>query len=485
MPVALVAALAGAAASAAAAGAGYGAFFAALMGAAAAVGTAYILGSMRIPDKKRLSSEARTVSTRSPDAARQLIYGEARVGGIVTYIESTNAAGNLHQVITFSGHPISSYRDFYFNDTVVPFSLATGSPTSGGYASNAYLEVKYGAVGEVAFPTLVAVSAAKWTSSHLQSGCASVYLQLSANSDLFPSGPPNLSAVLRGRAVYDPRTSATVWSNNPALCVADFLSDATYGLAVPYVYIDSASLIAAANVCDERVAVTAYTSSIALSVDTTNDWLVFPIPEDKLYLGDKVTIVSSTASYPSPLAAATPYYVVRPASTDNPNTRVQLAETYAKALAGDVINLTTAGGGNLTLVHVDQPRYTLNGSFDCGQSPETLITGMLTAMAGISRRVGGKWYISAGAYQTPVLTLDENDLRGMIKTTTRRSRRDIFNAVKGKFISPANKWQPVDFPAYTSAAYKAEDNGETIYSDIDLPLTNNSAMAQRIAKIEL
>ena len=485
MPVALAAAFAGAAASSAAVGAGYGAFAAAMIGAAAAVGTAYILGSMRIPDKKQLQSEARTVSTRSPDAARQIIYGEARVGGIITYIEATNGAGNLHQVITFAGHKISSYRNFFLNEYIVPFSLSTGSPTSGGYASNAYLEVKYGAVGEVAFPTLRAVSASKWTSSHLQSGCASAYLQLSANPDLFPSGPPNLSAVIRGRLVYDPRTTSTVWSNNPALCLADFLSDTTYGLGAPYADIDSASLIAAANVCDERVAVIAYTSSIASSVDTTNNWIVFSVAEDKFYLGDKVTIVSSTASYPAPLAAATPYYVVRPASTDNPDTRVQLATSYANALAGTVADLTTAGGGNITLVHVDQPRFTLNGSFDCGQSPETLITGMLSAMAGISRRVGGKWYINAGAYQTPAITLDENDLRGPIKTTTRRSRRDIFNAVKGKFISPSNKWQPVDFPAYTSATYKAEDNNETIYSDIDLPLTNNSAMAQRIAKINL
>jgi hypothetical protein len=483
MPVALAAAFAGAAASSAAAG--YGTFIAAMAGAAAAVGTAYILGSMLAKPAKRLPSEARTVTMRSPDSPRQIIYGETRVGGVITYIEATNGAGNLHQVVTFAGHEVSAYRDFYFNDLVVPFSLSTGTPTSGGYASNAYIEVKYGATGEVSFPTLTALSAGKWTSAHLQNGCASVYVQLSANADLFPSGPPNLSAVIRGRKVYDPRTAATVWSNNPALCLADFLADDTYGLAVSYDDIDSASLTAAANVCDERVAVVAYTSAAVASVDTTNNWLVFPAVEDKFYLGDKVTISSSTASYPSPLAAATSYYVVRPAATANAGLYVQLAETYAKALAGDVINLTTAGGGTITLAHVDQPRYTLNGSFDCGQSPDTLITAMLSAMAGMSRRVGGKWYISAGAYLSPAITLDEGDLRGAIKATTRRSRRDIFNAVKGKFISPTNKWQPVDFPAYTSATYKAEDNDETIYSDIDLPLTNNSAMAQRIAKITL
>jgi hypothetical protein len=267
-----------------------------MIGATAAVGTAYILGSMMAKEAKRLPSEARTVTMRSPDSPRQIIYGETRVGGIITYIEATNGAGNLHQVITFAGHEVSAYRDFYFNDQVVPFSLAAGTPTSGGYASNAYIEVKYGTTGEVSFPTLTAVSAGKWTSSHLQNGCASAYLQLSANPDLFPSGPPNLSAVIRGRKVYDPRTAATVWSNNPALCLADFLADDTYGLAVTYADIDSASLIAAANVCDERVAVVAYTSAAVASVDTTNNWLVFPAVEDKFYLGDKVTISSSTAS---------------------------------------------------------------------------------------------------------------------------------------------------------------------------------------------
>lgn len=481
MPVAIAAAVVG---SLVADAIGMG-VIGAIVGALAAVATSYVLGSMLAKPAKRMEAEARTVTTRSPDAPRQVLYGETRVGGTVTYIESTNGAGNLHQVITFSGHEIAGYRDFYFNEYAVPFSLTTGLPTSGSYVSNAYIETKLGASAEVAFPTLVALSASKWTSNHKQDGCASVYLQLSANPDLFPAGPPNLSATIRGRKVYDPRTAATVWSNNPALCVADYLNSSTYGLNTSYNDIDTASLIAAANVCDERVAVIAYTSSAVATVDTTNNRLTFGVPEEKFYLGDGVTIASSTASLPAPLAAATTYYVVRPASTNDPRYYVQLATSYANALAGTVIDLTTAGGGTITLSHVDQARYTLNGSFNLDQTPDSIITAMLTAMAGMSRRVAGKWYISAGAYATPALTLDEGDLRGSIQVTSRMSRRDTFNAVKGKFISPANKFQPADFPAYTSAAYKAEDGNETIYSDIDLPFTNNSAMAQRIAKIIL
>jgi hypothetical protein len=457
----------------------------AIVGAMAAVATSYVLGSMLAKPAKRLEAEARTISSRSPDAERQIIYGEARVGGTVTYIEATEGAGNLHQVFTFCGHEISAYRDFFFNEYVVPFSLTTGLPTSGGYSSNAYIEVKLGAAGEVAFPTLVALSASKWTSDHKQEGCASAYLQLSANPDLFPAGPPNFSALIRGKKVYDPRTSTTAWSNNPALCLADYLNNSAYGLGASYSDIDTTSLTAAANVCDERVTVVAYTSSAVSSVDTTNNWLTFAAQEEKFYLGDGVTISSSTASLPSPLVAATTYYVVRPAGTNDPRYYVQLATSYANALAGTVIDLTTAGGGTITLAHINQPRYTLNGAFDLGETPDTIITGMLTAMAGITRRVAGKWYISAGAYATPAITLDENDLRGPIKSTVRMSRRDTFNAVKGKFISPTNKWQPTDFPAYASTAYKTEDGEETIYTDIDLPFTNNSAMAQRIAKIML
>jgi hypothetical protein len=67
---------------------------------------------------------------------------------------------------------------------------------------------------------------------------------------------PNITAIVKGKKVYDPRTDTTVWSENPALCIADYLADTTYGLGASYTTdIANADLIAAANICDEQVAI--------------------------------------------------------------------------------------------------------------------------------------------------------------------------------------------------------------------------------------
>lgn len=132
-----------------------------------------------------------------------------------------------------------------------------------------------------------------------------------------------------------------------------------------------------------------------------------------------------------------------------------------------------------------EPRYTLNGAVSLAQDPMTTTREMLSAMAGTMADISGQFHIHAGAYRLPVMDLGLGDARGPLRITTRLSMADNFNAVRGKFISPDNDWQPDDFPPYQSAVYLAEDNGERIWRDIELPYTQSTSMAQRLAKIEL
>ena len=88
----------------------------------------------------------------------------------------------------------------------------------------------------------------------------------------------------------------------------------------------------------------------------------------------------------------------------------------------------------------------------------------------------------AGAYVTPTVTLDENDLASGLTVSTAISARDSFNAIKGQFVSPASDYQATDYPAITSTTFETEDNGERRYLNLDLPFTDNAARAQRIAK---
>jgi hypothetical protein len=104
---------------------------------------------------------------------------------------------------------------------------------------------------------LPAESEAGWTLNHRLQGIANIYVRLKFDTDAFPSGIPTVSALVRGKKVYDPRTSTTAYSANPALCIRDYLTDTKYGLGVTADELDDTAFIDAANACDESVALAA------------------------------------------------------------------------------------------------------------------------------------------------------------------------------------------------------------------------------------
>ena len=341
-----------------------------------------------------------TVTGRNPVSPRQIIYGRTRVGGNIVYMEGTNSNKYLHIVIALAGHEVDAIEKVYFNDTEVVFD-GSGNVTAGDYANRVRIKTALGTDDQVAFADLVSESDDKWTANHRLRGITALYVRLQYDQDKFFGGVPNISALVRGKKVYDPRTTLTAWSQNPALCLNDYLTNSDYGLGCVYASeVDASALIAAANICDEDVSLT--------------------------------------------------------------------------------------GGGT-------ENTYEINGSFDTGATPETIINSMLTSMIGKAVWSGGKWRIMAGAYYTPTINFDEGDLRAGFKVQTRVSRRENFNSVKGTHRSADENYIATEFPAVigdgttnaTMADYIAQDNGETVYKTIELPFTTSPTMAQRIAKIEL
>jgi hypothetical protein len=132
-----------------------------------------------------------------------------------------------------------------------------------------------------------------------------------------------------------------------------------------------------------------------------------------------------------------------------------------------------------------QARYTADGTVDTSRRPLDILRDLLSAGAGTITYPQGVFKLWPGAYNSPAVTLTAGDLRGPVQLTTRISRRDLFNAVKGTYSNPANFWQPSDFPQVSNATYATQDGGEVILKDIDLPFTTDAIRAQRIAKINL
>jgi hypothetical protein len=85
---------------------------------------------------------------------------------------------------------------------------------------------------------------------------------------------------------------------------------------------------------------TAYTTALIAGVDTTNDWITTSGDIPNL---SRVRFTTSS-TFPAPLAAATDYWTIRVTATTS-----RIATSYANAVAGTYIDLTTQGtAGTLT-----------------------------------------------------------------------------------------------------------------------------------------
>ena len=350
-----------------------------------------------------LSVQPTQVTVIEPLADRRLVYGRTRVSGTIIYLTTSENNQYLHYVIAVCEGPVDAIETVYLNDDALVLD-GSGTATTGTWAGKARVRM-YDGTQTAADSLLVAESGGQWTSSHIGYGIAYLYVRLKYDSSVAAMGRPNITAVVRGLKVFDPRTSVTAWSANPALCLRDYLirtrakggvgvNDPVTASAPILTFIDDANFIAQANICDETVALN--------------------------------------------------------------------------------------GGGT-------EKRYECHGYFDLSpdNEPQERAQRFLSAMAGKPDPQAGLWRVYAGAWRGSSFSITDDHIVGSITVTTRRSLSQQFNAIKGSYLSPESRWTASDYPAITSSAFEAEDGGNRVYKDLDLPFTTSVSMAQRIAKIAL
>ena len=221
-----------------------------------AIGAGLSMVSRALAPKPNIGAQMRgiTQTTREPAGTRKIIYGKMRVGGNVVFIAHSGSDNKyLHLAVVFATHHINSYEEVWFNDNKI-------WTASGGFQDDwgTYVTMdttKLGTSGQSASSVLTPIT--EWTADHKLSGIAYIAFKLEWNQDKFPQGVPNITAVIKGKRVFDPRTSVTAYSTNPALCLRDYMLDQSYGLGESNVNIDSTALEAAADLCDEQVSLNA------------------------------------------------------------------------------------------------------------------------------------------------------------------------------------------------------------------------------------
>jgi len=262
MAIALIAGLASAAGA-------YAAGLTISVWAAFAIGAGLSMVSRALMPKPDIGTQmgGQSVTTREAAHSRKIVYGRARIGGNIVYLESTGSDNKyLWLVIAVAGHEIDAYESVWFNDDKI-------------WDGTNYLN-NWGNVVNISFykgdqtaadSALVSASNSKWTADHKLLDTAYMVLRLEHDPEKFSSGLPNISTIIRGKKVLDPSNNSTAWSQNPALCIYDYLRDTKYGLSETVANILTSSVTTAKGVCDEAITLSAGGTQPRYTIDGVVD----------------------------------------------------------------------------------------------------------------------------------------------------------------------------------------------------------------------
>lgn len=432
------------------------------------------------------AAQQRLATVRQPITSHKIVYGEVRTSGTMVFFDSTEDKKYHHMVVTLAAHEVEEIGVVWINETAIhPDDIdGSGNVTAGRFSGKVRIKKHLGATNQTADADLVS-DITDWTSDHRGREVAYIYMRFEYSSDLFPGGIPSLSALVKGKKLYDPRTATTAWSPNSALATYDYLTNERYGRGASSAEMVEVSWNSGANISDEFVTSTDEPFTVT-AVDTSADTLQFDEDILALFTGDRVQLTTS-GTLPTGLSLATNYYVIVDFTHANDDRKIaiKLATSYANALTGTNIDITGSGSGTHTVTKKAEPRYTANGTVDTEKDPNIILTALMSSFAGSITPVGGGWKMNPGAWVAPTIELDEDDFISNLTVDTKLTKSERANQVIGIFSSQVNNWQPSDYPLVKNALYISEDNSRDLRAQLDLELSNRPLTCQRIAKIAL
>jgi len=207
---------------------------------------------------------------KTTSSVAQSISSASRTDGIVTVTTGSSHGFSVGDQVVIKDQSVASFNGTFIILTTpsgTTFTYATGgdngsstggtaTDTTNNSATDSYARIKkfLGADDQAASTDLINEFPG-WDSDHTLSGIAYIYIRLEYNRDIFTQGIPNVSAVVKGKKVYDPRTTGYAWSDNAALCIRDYLTS-DYGFNCDSTEINDTYFTSAANHCEESVTLT-------------------------------------------------------------------------------------------------------------------------------------------------------------------------------------------------------------------------------------
>ena len=244
---------------------------------------------------KDMQAQGQVIMANKTSAGGKIpvIYGTRRVGAQVIYMDvNANDSRDLYVVYALSvgecdeilgrtieldGNPLTDSARFRDGGYIGSDKISSGAGSLNTVSQNGtgidagagqfgtsptskyryVMNLHHGAASQTADPMLVA-SMPNWTSSHRLDGICYIAAHFGYDKKGMWSGVPQLTVQVQGKKVYDPRDSGQTfgtpstyeWSDNPALCFLDYITNNEYGKGLTSSQINMSTFSSAANTAD-------------------------------------------------------------------------------------------------------------------------------------------------------------------------------------------------------------------------------------------
>ncbi len=457
-----------------------------------------------------------------------VIYGTRRVGSQIIYMDtSANDSRDLYVVyalavgeceeilgktIELDGNPLTDSARFLEGGYIGTDKISSGNGslnsvsqngtdslnlTGGTFGTSPTAKYRYvmnlhhGAASQTADPMLIA-SMPNWTSAHRLDGVAYIAAHYGYDKEGMWSGVPQLTVQVKGKKVFDPRdgtqTFGTVstykWSDNPALCFLDYITNTEYGKGLPIAKINTTTFSSAANTADTLVDPPFHNGSTkaitwsgnsgddfvnVLGTNANRDWF-----QNKI--GEQITLVNSGGT--TILNSINIKDVRRDEFFDvSEDYRV-----YVDATLG--ANYSSNTGTYLLKVK----RFHCNGYLDCNKSVMDNAKELLANMRGIFIYVDGKYELEIEDTGSSTFSITDDHVIADAGISVDYGNKDQrANKVVVEFFN-ANKKYELDTATVLHSAttdandFTSDDGGEELEVKAEFPYITDPYIAHNMGK---
>lgn len=214
------------------------------------------------------------INKQSNNAHLPVVYGTRLLGGTRVFLETGTSNEYLYGALVLCEGEINGITKIYVDDQEVTFGAGFsdgGTVTSNDdrFGTTIQVQTFYGTDSQSASSLLTQLTS--WTSLNKLSGICYLAFKIEWDGDKY-SGIPKIQALVQGKKVstYDASSVETtgVFTDNPAWCLLDYLTNTRYGKGIDITDIDIPSFYTASGICSQSV--TPYSGGDSISLMSCN-----------------------------------------------------------------------------------------------------------------------------------------------------------------------------------------------------------------------